>query len=93
MITKYTIYGERCSGTNYLENLINENFDVKLTWEYGFKHWFGFNNLSNSDDTLFICIVRNPVDWVNSFYRTPHHLKIKYDKTLNNSKKLDIFFS
>jgi len=28
MFKKYTIYGERCSGTNYLENIININFDV-----------------------------------------------------------------
>jgi hypothetical protein len=32
-ITKFTIYGERCSGTNYLEELILINFDVTLTTE------------------------------------------------------------
>ena len=64
MIKKYTIYGERCSGTNYLENIIDINFDVNLTWEYGHKHFFGHqdNKLKNSDDTLFICIVRNLPD-------------------------------
>jgi hypothetical protein len=41
MLKKYTIYGERCSGTNYLENIINMNFDVNVTWEYGWKHFFG----------------------------------------------------
>lgn len=40
MICKYTIYGERSSGTNYLENLITLNFDVTLTWKYGWKHFF-----------------------------------------------------
>jgi hypothetical protein len=82
MIKKYTIYGERCSGTNYLENLIDKNFDIKITWEFGWKHFFGFNDnqLKNSDDTLFICIVRNPVDWINSFYRELHHSPIKYKK-------------
>ena len=30
MLKKLTIYGERCSGTNYLENLINLNFDVNI---------------------------------------------------------------
>ena len=44
VIKKVTIYGERCSGTNYLEELIVSNFDVKITWEYGWKHFFGFNN-------------------------------------------------
>jgi hypothetical protein len=80
-IKKVTIYGERCSGTNYLENLILLNFDASITWEYGWKHFFGHSDLSNSDDTLFICITRNPVDWLNSLYLTPHHLH--YDKKYN----------
>lgn len=76
MIKKYTIYGERCSGTNYLENIMNINFNVKITWEYGWKHFFGHQDesLKNADDTLFICIVRNLPDWINSLYRTPHHI-------------------
>jgi hypothetical protein len=74
MIKKYTIYGERCSGTNYLEQLMLNNFDIELTQKYGRKHFFGFNDLSNSDDVLFIGIVRNIVDWANSFYREKHHL-------------------
>ena len=75
IIQKITIYGERCSGTNYLEILLAKNFhDYKLTWEYGWKHFFGHQNLQNSDDTLFICIVRNPVDWFNSLYRKKWHI-------------------
>ena len=76
MLKYFTIYGERCSGTNYLENLINMNFDVNITWKYGPKHFFGFQNhlLKNSDDTLFICIVRNLPDWINSFYREKWHI-------------------
>jgi len=86
-IPKFTIYGERCSGTNYLERIIRFNFDIKITWEYGWKHFFGFNDLTNSDDTLFICIVRNPVDWLNSLYRETHqialHLRNSVDDFLN----------
>ena len=76
MLKKYTIYGERCSGTNYLQNIMNLNFNIKLTHEYGKKHFFGFQDekLKKSDDTLFICIVRNPVDWVNSLYREKYHI-------------------
>ena len=76
MLKKYTIYGERCSGTNYLQNIMNVNFDIKITHEYGKKHFFGFQDekLKKSDDTLFICIVRNPVDWVNSLYREKYHI-------------------
>jgi len=95
MLKKYTIYGERCSGTNYLQNIINANFDVSLTWKYGHKHFFGFQNeeLKNSDDTLFICIVRNLPDWINSFYRTLHHLPILYKKGLSDKEKLDEFLN
>ena len=73
-VKKYTIYGERCSGTNYLENIIN----VNITWDYGWKHFFGFQDdkLKKSDDTLFICIVRNLPDWINSFYREKYHLPL-----------------
>lgn len=74
MLNKFTIYGERCSGTNYVEQLICSNFDVSLTWEHGFKHFFGFMNISNSDDTLFIGVVRDPVKWINSLYIKPHHI-------------------
>ena len=74
MIHTVTIYGERCSGTNYLENLLINNFDVEITWIYGRKHFFGFNDLNNSDDVLFIGIVRNIFDWINSLYREKHHL-------------------
>lgn len=85
-ISNVTIYGERCSGTNYLENLLNINFDIDITWNYGWKHFFGFQDksLKNSDDTLFICIVRNPVDWVNSLYRKPHHLCDENCRSIEN---------
>ena len=73
-IKRVTIYGERCSGTNYLEELLVLNFDVKITWDYGWKHFFGFHDLTNSDDTLFIGIIRNLEDWINSLYREQHHL-------------------
>ena len=84
MIKKVTIYGERCSGTNYLEELLVTNFDVKIVWNYGWKHFFGFNDLSNSNDVLFIGIVRNITDWINSLFRTPHHLPSELSKDINS---------
>lgn len=95
VLKNYTIYGERCSGTNYLQNIININFDVKFTNKYGHKHFFGFQDedLKNSDDTLFICIVRDPVNWMNSFFMNPHHLPIKYKKKMNKKEKMNEFFN
>ena len=74
MLKKIVIYGERCSGTNYLEELLLLNFDVEIIITCGYKHFFGFENLTGNDDILFIGIVRNLCDWVNSLYRNPYHL-------------------
>jgi hypothetical protein len=84
MITKYTIYGERCSGTNYLEQLMLHNFDIEITWEYGWKHFFGFNDLSNTEHVLFIGIIRNLCDWCNSLYRKKHHLTPELTKDVDS---------
>jgi hypothetical protein len=83
MIKTFTIYGERCSGTNYLEELMLTNFDIELTWKYGYKHWFGFNDLNNSDDILFIGISRNLIDWINSLYREKHQLPPELTENIN----------
>ena len=95
MLKKYTIYGERCSGTNYLQSVIDNNFDVDITWEYGWKHFFGLGELEkkNCDDTLFICIVRNLPDWINSFFRQKHHLPLKYKKNMSREEKLEEFLN
>ena len=72
--------GERCCGTNYLEELILNNFDAEITWDYGWKHWFGFNKYNNSDDCLFIAIVRHPKTWIESLYKNKHHFKENFTK-------------
>jgi hypothetical protein len=74
MVKNFTIYGERCSGTNYLEQLIVSNFDIPVTWDYGWKHFFGFSNLTKSDDTIFFGIVRSPIEWIDSFFKNPYHV-------------------
>jgi hypothetical protein len=91
MINKFTIFGERCSGTNYLEHIIKENFTIELTWNYGFKHFFGFSDFSNSDDTLFVCIIRNPCDWFNSLYINKHHLPIYMRNNEENFLNSEVF--
>jgi hypothetical protein len=80
---KVTIYGERCSGTNYLEELLVLNFDVEIVWDYGWKHFFGFSDLTNNDDTLFIGIIRNLEDWINSLYKEKHHLPMHLTKNID----------
>ena len=76
-ITKFVILGERCSGTNFLEESIIHNFNITYTQEYGNKHFFCFNSYPDknlTDDTLFIGIIRNPIYWLNSFSKELHHV-------------------
>ena len=87
MIKNFTIYGERCSGTNLLEAIITgssyfhsnnkEVFDIPLTWDFGYKHWFGFNDehiKQKGQETLFLSIVRDPYDWIISLFKKKHHI-------------------
>ena len=83
MLNKFTIYGERCRGTTYLEQIVKTNFNAEITWKYGWKHFFINQNLSNSDDTLFICIVRNPYDWINSFFKCQYNLPSEFKNKFN----------
>ena len=77
-VKNFTIYGERCSGTNFLEYAMDANFDLELIWKYGWKHFFGDHiDFSDSDETLFLCIYRDPVDWLNSLYRKKYHVPKK----------------
>jgi hypothetical protein len=84
MIVKFAILGERCSGTNFLEESISTNFSIEYTSQYGNKHFFCYNNYNNSDDTLFIGIIRNPIYWINSFSVELHHIPEINRNNINN---------
>jgi len=130
MLSKVKIYGERCSGTNYLEQLLITNFNIQIVCNppdtyfectgvqlnklniciqdehiynenctkcdacklnifkqsrtYGHKHFFGFTDFSDSDDILFIGIIRNLPDYINSLYREKHHLPEELTKSINS---------
>jgi hypothetical protein len=78
-IKKFTIYGERHSGTKLLQKAISLNFNTRFTDEYGHKHFIGFTDigsLAHSYDTIFICIVRNPYDWLLANNKKPHHAPV-----------------
>jgi hypothetical protein len=93
VITEYKIFGERCTGTNYLEELMKANFDLNQA-NLGSKHFFGFNNLDNTNHILFIVIVRNPIEWLNSLYKRKHHVPPHLTKSVPkflNSEWYSIF--
>lgn len=77
---KIQIYGERCSGTNYLEDLINQNCDAIVTSEYGHKHMFNMmaKRKSPDDKAVYVFMYRNPYDWLRSLHMNPHHTSPEY---------------
>jgi hypothetical protein len=66
-MVKFTILGERCSGTNYLQELLRLNFYNVQT--EGSKHWF-----KNPRPGPTIGIIRNPIDWLYSLYTCLHNI-------------------
>lgn len=87
MITHYVIYGERHSGTKFLEKLITYNFDLIKDLAFGHKHFFRPKHIFNSSQdilnrTLFLCIVRNPYDWIMAFHKLRHHCAIVNSKDI-----------
>jgi hypothetical protein len=75
MIEKYCVFGERCSGTTYLENLIESNFGLPRTDEFGIKHLWNMTDFTGSDTTLFIGIEREMLSWLDSIARSPHQVQ------------------
>ena len=77
------IVGERCSGTNYLNILINKNF---INVEFIHSHLSNIEDLhknhkhfikdlsTTSPNVLHIVIFRNVYDWIRSLYNKKHHL-------------------
>lgn len=75
-IERFVIYGERHSGTKFLEQSMS-CFNILPTQFFGHKHWFGFadpNKIKFEMHTLFICIVRNPYSWITAFFDMPHQV-------------------
>jgi hypothetical protein len=90
-ICNFCIFGERCSGTNLLQNLVETNFHLEYNNNICHKHFFGFSSLENTNNTLFLCVVRNFYDWIMSFYEKQHHIN-KSDNS-NDSKNMKTFLT
>jgi hypothetical protein len=97
-IRYFTILGERCSGTHFLQHAILSNF-AGLSYLKGEKHFFGNKEFRDEqgcdpetlslhekqmleidgvspDELLVLSIVRDPVEWVDSFYKRKHHVPV-----------------
>lgn len=77
--THFTIIAERCTGNHFARFALLRNFDISYSPEYS-SHFFSddlihnTNTTSNIDNTLFISIVRHPIDWIDSFFKRLHHI-------------------
>lgn len=83
MIDRIHIFGLRCSGTNWLCELLTSNYPHLEVQEGGpgWKHMWNIEDNMNPENCpellqkniLFIFLSRNVVDWISSFSLQPHH--------------------
>jgi len=88
MIEAFMILSERCSGSHFVQYALLENFKIAyLKRHHKRRHFFGHEDdvPSYTDEekqtTLMVCVVRDPVEWVDSFFKRKHHVppENKYD--------------
>lgn len=64
--------------------IIRKKTNTKNNW-FGHKHFFGFHSEvidKYQADTLFICVVRNPYNWIMSFYNQQWHVPYHNGRTI-----------
>jgi hypothetical protein len=69
-IDRFQVYGERRSGTNFAARTIAQNARVKRWNAYGWKHGVPYFPIMPAR-CLFVAVVRDPFDWLRSFYAGP----------------------
>jgi len=102
------MFAERASGSNYVEALLmfNTGLQSTLFCHKHFPPWYDlpkekYNgdsrcwSFENTDDILFVIVVRNPYDWLRSLHNQPHQaeksLKIlPFHHFIRSPWKLDI---
>lgn len=83
---EFTIMGERCSGTHYLQYGLLFNFEVNYVKTY--KHFYYTNDcmedIKKNPDRIYLCVVRDPVEWVDSFFKRLHHVPPENKKSIES---------
>lgn len=91
-LNSFNIKGERCSGTTYLQKLVETNLKISyiqqeyIGWKHGYIN-YNVEGLRYSRDYLTIIIFRNVFDWLRSFYNTPHHMEGTTHAVWNDDQK------
>ena len=69
-IDRFQVYGERRSGTNFVARTLARNSGLKRFSSYGWKHALPYFPILPKC-CLFVVVVREPFDWLRSFYAGP----------------------
>ncbi len=70
--TRFQVFGERSSGTNFVKRLIGRNSPLTPTEDLGWKH--GFPHMTAIPaDVAVICTVRDARSWALSMHAKPWH--------------------
>ena len=77
-ISQFTVFGERCSGTNHAAAWIKENTGLEYRMDFGWKHGgIPVTDLQKSAGVLCVLVARNLPDWLRSLHLKPHHMSPK----------------
>lgn len=89
-LTQVCVVGERVSGTCFIQSLIAQNTRLRPVSPYGHKHFYqdiGKLRREENDDTLFVFISRDLVEWLNSFKNNTFHA----EASIRNCKDMSSF--
>lgn len=80
--TRFVVFGERNSGTNFVAALLKRNFPSLIEcrgdrglsggFDFGWKHGFPAM-ISAPPGVIAVCVFRHPETWVGSLHRKPWH--------------------
>ena len=71
------LYGERCSGTNFIAEILRLNSGCKVSYPLGFKHFPKTFPVEEQRRLLLgrpvLFLIRHPESWVRSMFLNPWH--------------------
>lgn len=74
-VDRFQVLGDRCSGTNFLAHLVEQNFaGLTQSTELGWKHGFIDRDQTAAPGLLVIVAHRHPLRWLSSVHRSPFEL-------------------
>ncbi len=71
-VTRYQVFGERASGTGFIDRLLGRNTALASTEALGWKHALPHMTVI-PEDTAAICVIRHAEDWARAMHARPWH--------------------